>query len=145
MYAPFASLVMARRCRHPRASNPVPLQPTSGQLRLDAVERRRVVVERLRREAKHGNHGRAAVLELRRLQLEEALVVGVGRKAEGVEVAARVAALLEVRLRVARKLDVANDENLDDRERVRVERKREARVLRVVELDGLLLERRVVL
>ena len=65
---------------------------------LERLERAEAVLERLRGDAEHADHGEAAVLELGGLELEDGGVVGGGGEAEGVEVAAGVAALVGVEL-----------------------------------------------
>ena len=63
----------------------------------EGVERAEPVLRRLGGDAEHADHREAAVLELGRLELEDRLGVAVG-VAEGVEVAAGVAALVGVEL-----------------------------------------------
>ena len=65
---------------------------------LERLERAEAVLERLGGDAEHADHGEAAVLELGGLELEDGGVVGGGGEAEGVEVAAGVAALVGVEL-----------------------------------------------
>ena len=61
---------------------------------LERLERAEAVLERLGGDAEHADHGEAAVLEVGGLELEDGGVVGGGREAEWVEVAAGVAALV---------------------------------------------------
>ena len=65
---------------------------------LERLERAEAVLERLGGDAEHADHGEAAVLELGGLKLEDSLGGRGGREAEGVEVAAGVAALVGVEL-----------------------------------------------